>query len=168
MGEGSWWKESFMESKTWHIICLYGFETRKQGTLRRLPVFYFTIRDRPFIFKGEGGAYVFPSVPNIIFTRNKYQITVATFIFVGLSFHGFAETEMLFDIWIQGFNTCKWLLLLFMLSLCTKFCGLFLWKIVQCNNNVMKWKIWQCCSTISKKWTNTSHLTWHVHKIVAG
>ena len=44
------------------------------------------------------GAYVFPSVPKIIFTRNKYQITVATFIFVGLSFHGFVETEMLFDI----------------------------------------------------------------------
>jgi hypothetical protein len=63
-----------------------------------LPVFYFTIGDRPNLSLRGRGAYVFPSVPKIIFTRNKYQITVATFIFVGLSFHGFAETEMLFDI----------------------------------------------------------------------
>lgn len=39
--------------------------------------------------------------------------TVASFIFVRVYFLGLAETEMFIDIWINGFDTCIWVLWLF-------------------------------------------------------
>jgi len=44
---------------------------------------------------------------------------VGSFIFGCVKFRGLAETEMVVDICIHGFDACKWLLLLIVFFFCT-------------------------------------------------